>query len=463
MDRLEIAEKKYERIASGLFALDEGKSEEIEAWLRDFVVPVVADLQGIPAFRRYAKFGLSQLAAESDTLERLQVVALDDALVDCAAATVELGRQDEFKHLLADRDPLEELNEKKSGISSAPSLREGLLKRKHDPRSIVERMADRPWFSLVMDLDFPVLNKHLFVQVDSSSLDEAFGKFRPNIPVLGDGITRMMFARIGFWMHYLEAVWNRIHVRIAQTEDDLFAAHEEFFTTNFKLDECLEKLRNTCLSGDDVRMRDACCTLLQVYIAYHPRPQLSWLGVTEDRYQVTAEILRREFRRLSEVVECALVDSSTFREARRRPAMIVDLDSVQQVAAALADVAELYRQSVCPVELIEEARTLHRLVVVTKPRMAFFDGVKLDVDWNAMSKSWELLLHLAARAERLDGVDQYDLDGAPGAGVLSTRKYRLCKYLINSDDSTNSPAAQLASRIDKATATRRLYWRNVLD
>jgi hypothetical protein len=253
-------------------------------------------------------------------------------------------------------------------------------------------------------------------------------------------------------MHYLQAVWYRIQFRLAQiTEGDMFAAHERFFTTKFKLDECLEKLRNTCLSGEDMRMRDACCSLLQVYIAYHPRPQLPWLDVTEDRYQVTAEILRREFRRLFEVVEYGLVASSTVREAHRRGAMIVDLDSVQQVAAALADVAELYRQSVCPVELIEEARTLHRLVVVTKPRMAFFDGVKLDIDWNAMSTSWELLLHLAARAERLVGVDQYDLGGVPNARVLSTRKYRLCKYLLDSDDSLNSPASQLASRIGKAS------------
>jgi hypothetical protein len=54
-----------------------------------------------------------------------------------------------------------------------------------------------------------------------------------------------------------------------------------------------------------------------------------------------------------------------------------------------------------------------------------FVGRSACSPWNAMSKPWELLLHLATRAERLDGVDQYDLSGAPGAGVLSTRKYRL--------------------------------------
>ena len=50
MDRLEIAQQKYQRIAPGPLGLDEPKSEELEAWLRDDVVPVVADLQRNPKF-----------------------------------------------------------------------------------------------------------------------------------------------------------------------------------------------------------------------------------------------------------------------------------------------------------------------------------------------------------------------------------------------------------------------------
>jgi hypothetical protein len=170
--------------------------------------------------------------------------------------------------------------------------------------------------------------------------------------------------------------------------------------------------------------------------------------LTEDRYQAVAGMLRLEFRRLGELIECERVGSSTIREKNRRSARLVVIEALQKVAAALEDVASLYRSSLSPEEIIDEARFQHRLVVVTKPRMAFFDGDKLNVDWNKKSKPWELLRYLAAKGERLECVDQYDLSGSPSPSALSTTKGRLCKYLMDSDPSPNSPASQLACRIE---------------
>ncbi len=219
MDRLELAKKKYERIAPGPLGLSEEKSDEIEAWLREYVVPLVSDLQRNPAFRRYVKFGVERLAAETEVTERQQVVAVSDALVACASEVAKLGGRDEFRDLMRDRDLLQELNERKYGASS---LREETEEPKieEDTRCIAEKMAEQPWFDLVMSLDFPYLEDHLFVPSDDSSFDDAFTRFRPKIPVLGDGITRMLFARIDFWVHHLKSVWNQMLVRVMQTSDD---------------------------------------------------------------------------------------------------------------------------------------------------------------------------------------------------------------------------------------------------
>lgn len=223
---------------------------------------------------------------------------------------------------------------------------------------------------------------------------------------------------------------------------------EQFFAVKFHLDQCLEDLRSVCLSGNDARMRDACCALIQVYIAYHPRPHLPWLGLTEDRYQAVVVMLRLEFRRLGELIEYEQVDSSTIREKSRRSARLVVIDALQKVAAALEDVAPFYRSSLSPKELIDEARFQYRLVVVTKPRMAFFDGDQLSVDWNKKSKPWELLRYLAAKGEQLKCVDQYDPSGNPSPSAMSTTKGRLCQYLMDSEPTPNSPASQLACCIE---------------
>eukprot|EP00913_Durusdinium_trenchii_P022830 g21434.t1 len=360
MDRLEIAQQKYDQIAPQPLQLDEQKSDEIEEWLRDYVVPLVADLQRNPAFRRHVNFGIERLAAETDTRERLQVVAVSDALVDCAAELERIGLQDEFRDLMTDRDLLQELNDRIYGVSSTASAQED-QNQGRDPRCIAAKMVEQPWFDLVMSLDFPYRADHLYVQTDDSSLDRAFDKFRPGIPVLGDGITRMLFARIDFWMHYLQGVWNQILMRIMQTSDDPHHEYETFFMTKHRLDNCVEELRATCLSGDDPRMRDACCALMQAYIAYHPRPQLPWLDMTADCYQAKAGILGLEFRRLHELIEFDQVDSKTIQESGRRQANIVVMGAIHKVLAALEDVAELYRQSLrlrscCPSKKVKRTR-----------------------------------------------------------------------------------------------------------
>ena len=455
MDRLEVAQQKYQRIVPSPGELDEQKSDELEAWLRDDVVPVVADLQQNPQFKRFVKFGISRLAAETDTPERLQVVAVADALADYATAIVAVGRQDAFRDLMTDRTPLEELNHRQYGSSSPqPAAKE--LHRQRDRRCIVEKMADRPWFDLVMDLDFPCVNEHLFLQVDDSSLDEAFAKFCPHFPVLGEGVTRMMWARIEFWLHHLNNVGNRLHFRIVQTEDDPLAAYPQFLTAKFELEKRVDELRATCFSDDEPRMRDACCILTQVYLVYHPRPILPWLGLTEDRYQVPADMLGLEFWRLCELIEYDHSGGVSIRESSRRQTRLIVMDSLQKVAGALADIAPMYRQAVSPEDIIGEARYQYRLLVVTNPRMVFFDGVLLSVNWNRQNRPWELLLNLAAQRTRLAGVDRYALSGSPSPHGLSGIKYRLSKILMELDELSTAPGAQLASRIE-ITKEREFY------
>jgi hypothetical protein len=449
MDRLELAQRKYQRIAPGTLELDEEKSDEIEAWLREYVVPLVSDLQRNPAFRRYVKFGVERLAAETDVPERQQVVAVSNALVACASEIAKIGSRDEARNRSPDLDSRGESDDgQRQGSSQG-------LDADEDNASlwVVRKMAQKPWFDLVSILDFAHHSNSLYVKSDDSRFHGAFTSFRSHNPVLGDGITRMLFARIDFWVHHLKRVWNQLMHGSYEVD---FCSRERLFATMIDVDQRITELRSTCLSGDDARMRDSACMLLQAYIAYHPHSQLSWLSVPESLYQACAGMLRSQFRHRVELVECQWINATTIQESGRRQASIVVMDAIEQVLSAIEDVAELYRRELSPEEIINEARSRYRLVVVTRPRMAFFDGEKLNIDWNRKKRPWELLQLLAAQGERLDCVDRYHLSGAPTPHALSNLKSRLCKILMESDDLPDAPATQLAALIEHVDGETRL-------
>ena len=120
------------------------------------------------------------------------------------------------------------------------------------------------------------------------------------------------------------------------------------------------------------------------------------------------------------------------------------MNLVRQVAAAMDDVQELYHQGIMPEDLIDEARHRYRLLVVERPRMVFWDGALVEIDWNGREKSWELMLNLAAAAESLQDMDRFALTGASTGRRLSVRKHELTRLLMEAEH-----GAELAAHIEK--------------
>lgn len=63
---------------------------------------------------------------------------------------------------------------------------------------------------------------------------------------------------------------------------------------------------------------------------------------------------------------------------------------------------------------------------------------------------------LAAKGAQRDCVDRYHLSGSPSPHALSNLKSRLCKLLIESEDSASQTAAQLATHIEHSHGEMRL-------
>jgi hypothetical protein len=60
-----------------------------------------------------------------------------------------------------------------------------------------------------------------------------------------------------------------------------------------RLTEAHEELRRACMSGREFALRDSCIVLTQVFAAYHPDPELTWLGLPDHLALTYAEALRQ--------------------------------------------------------------------------------------------------------------------------------------------------------------------------
>ncbi|MCY2995961.1 MAG: hypothetical protein NTY19_50140 [Planctomycetota bacterium] len=448
MHRLQLAKQTFEGLAAlARRGVDESLSDRVEEWLRNEVVAVAEDLQKKPRFRRYATAAVDQLAAGTGTTVRRQVESVADAIVECARAMVDFARQTDSLQLLADAVGVLDaawIREQQARSAAGSDVRSVV-----DTRSVVEKAAGRPWFDCFAQNEYFAAGWHLYLRNSDALLTRQFRRFEPTPPLLGDIATHMSFARISFWESRLEKGWQRLTTEGQWSYETARVTCERAFEAKFALDRSIQQLREAWLLGTEPRLRNACCTIVQVYTAYHPCAALPWADTTVGDLAPHAAMLRFFFRHTGEITEIELLDAQKARVVGHRKAQLVDMSLVRSVAAALDDLEEMYEEGVMPEDLINEARTQHRLVVVVSPRMVFWDGVKLDVDWNGKDKSWEMMLLLAARAEQLEGVDQHGLSGAHDNRGLSVRKHNLIKQLTADNRVGNSPAAELAARIEK--------------
>ena len=298
----------------------------------------------------------------------------------------------------------------------------------------VQRAAARPWFDLVAPRDYLYPQAGLNLRDPNRELSVAFQEVYRKGFFLGDQITRMLFERIDFWLRRVEAVWNWCTRELGKGATINHKRMERLFSAKIRLDQAIKDLRRRCHSEDGARLRDACCALLQVYAAHHPSPQLEWLDLPREFVEVEGAVVKNCMRPVGEQITVEPTAGGKFREVGRTRERLMDMTILQQLAAALDDVAGLYRQAADPEDLIREAVEKYLLVVAENPRMVFWKGKKLDIDWLAHGGPSEFLLHLAAQTKKMRGLDRYCLGKELTDRELSVRKHALCRLLKKHKD-----------------------------
>lgn len=433
MTRHELAKLRFSQLAPNLrLGADENGSDQLEAWLRDDVVPVVEDLLKNPGFRRRVQQMPEQLFGASSPNRRRRIDALADAMVAEAGTLVEVAREFNLVELLQDQDrALDQAwidAERGSGL---------------DARSAIEKLAERPWFDLANPEDFWSPSMDLFLRRPDALLTRQYRRMRSEWKMLGDHIIDLMFVRLDFWKKRLNHVRGELQFR-APADKVSFAALQRMLACAIDVDQKYRDVRSDWREGDEPRLRNACSVLLQSYIAYHEAPRLDWLGFNSQSLTVYGGMIRAFFRHRGTLRLVEQRSDGRLHEVGSRAASLVDVQLVKQVAQALEDLAAMYHRAVHADDLIAEAKDQFRLVVSVNPRMVFWNGALVDLPWASAEKTWNLLLHLAVKAEGKLPLRDFALSGIRTSRDLTIRKSHLEEFLRRV-----GPGAELAARIDR--------------
>lgn len=408
MDPLELALRQYQRIgpAGGGFP-DATQSDALEAWLREAVCPVVDHLRLLRDFRNQALWSVQHLAPEAATPERRLVDAVDHALVGAGQVLAPVVRQPDVQAVLAKayspggRPPA-------SAKCAPPALGEPDRPEATTPEaSVIEQIARRPWYDLVALEEYFQPHRELNLRQPVGGPLPSFDALdNPQLPPLADYICRTLFLRIKHWHGLLTHVGGRCLCALMQLCRDTTAEVEAVGGTLAALDAAVQALCAACLTGAAVRQREACVILVHVWAAYHPSPELDWLGPLAELVAPSRELIR---------------------QCLRRP--VCDPQAFDRILAALLEAQHCYRQVPSAEDTLADLVAHKALVLVEAPRQVFWQQTELPVPWDANPLLWELLWALARRGQQGQRVDRFCLSNSESERAIVDRRSRLGRLL----------------------------------
>lgn len=408
IDRLDSVFRRYERIYS-----DDNepgiklRAEALADWLDRDVCPVVQELLERPDFRKWARWPIERLAEGARGEERGLIEAVDTALVRAGETLAA------FAELVVAKSAL--VQSEAAGVSRSNSTSHPTLSLANHPDEIGQQggsaarlsvevmsqalagmkfIASRPWVDLVAIGDYfrPVNDLNLgdreaFLGPNTRHVQIGeFSRFcNPRLRPLGDFISRTLLIRVEFWQNMLQKFWTACQ-RMAH-ENQLTNCQEwsNSAAAMCELSECAEALRHGLMDDRQLRLREACLALVQIYASFRPRADFSFLGS------------------LAKLVG----NAGAYRYlAVRRQVLAIP----EQIAAALTEAAGLYRSQEDQEERIRELSMRYSLLIVEGPgkRDAYWNGELVVAEWQKHEKPWSLLLAMAERQLLGRGADVFD-------------------------------------------------------
>lgn len=426
-DRLDLCLRRYESIRSQPgFAKTDAQAAELADWIERDVAPIVEELCQRSDFRELACWPIERLLPGSQAPERQFVESVDRRLAEAAHALA----------MVADPEPTTGPGAA-SRESASSRKRAATMRRKTQfspvgladvqaPESTpsaanlggpptgtqrIALIATRPWqdlacsadyFGPAADLNLRDREAYLGPGASHVQLLDLIPYGNPRLRPLGDFISRMLLARAQHWRDVLQrfSAWRQSVVPANDRED-----HPRWPTVFKNMDllaEDFERLRHALTAGQGVKLREASLALIEAQAAFRPQTDFSWLG---------------EVAKLA-----ANAGRFRYRIERRH-----DFALVEQIAAALTELAPLYRSVEDSEAMLRQACARYDLVLVDGAgnREAYWKQQTVGDRWHSQNAAWKLLIGLA---ERLlsggSGTDGFQIDCSS-----KDARYRLKRHI----------------------------------
>lgn len=412
-DRLHFCLGRYESIRSQPgFAKTDANAVELADWIERDVSPIVDELSQRNDFRELARWPIKRLLPGSQAPERRLVENVDSRLLEAAhALTMVAYAEPTTGRNVASRasaSPRKKFATKRRAKQFSPIGLVGVESPESKPSAahleapptgpqLIALIASRPWKDLACYSDYFGPAAGLNLQDREAYLGPGASQVQflnltpygnPRLRPLGDFISGMLLARAQHWRDVLQrfSVWRQSVVPANDREDD--PRWSTVFRNMDLLEEDFERLRHALTIGQDVKLREACLVLMEAQAAFRPQTDFSWL---------------REIAILA-------ANAARFRywiEYRH------DFALVDQIAAALTEVAPLYRSAEDSEALLQQACARHDLVLVDGAgrREAYWKRQLFGISWLDHQAPWRLLLTLAERlVSGRAGTDGFQID-----------------------------------------------------
>lgn len=390
-DRLDLALRRYESIyPQDIVDQQLGQAERLSHWLANDVCSVIDELVIRSDFRHLARWSIDNLAPDARGRVRDLVNTVDRSLVEAATQLSRLANRPAMRRALADYEG----RRTRGGTGGKKLTARSKIASGSTRKTVAEFVALRPWHDLVSVHDFfhVVAELNLVDRAEWLGPDSAqtgIGEFlafvRPDLRLPGDFVTRGLMIRIEYWRSRLASYEVHCQEAIAKARAQTKAIKEQLAETLRGLDEPLQKLQDLCCNGADARRRKAAMGLVQIFAAYRPRKDFSWLGPAG-----------------------ALFGNAT--GMRYWVEQRGDLEIPNLIATALLEMLPLYRSDLDPDAKAEAKAKEVRLVVISRPggNALWWEGKRLDIDWASKGRAWTLMENLALKAKTGQGVDRFN-------------------------------------------------------
>ena len=238
----------------------------------------------------------------------------------------------------------------------------------------VQAIAERDWSNLVVLDDY--------FEPQQEWVETTLGEYvqradwivamNPELLPIGNYVVRCLLKRIKMRHDLLGVVHAKCQAALMNLPGRYVKQRAAAVASWNELDHSVAEIRRTFRTGPETRKCDACVVATQVYAAFHPAPDLAWLGLD------------------NAVVE----DGRAMLRARvtgwRGPEML------DRIATALAELQRLVRDMGTERPAIEAAVASGGLVVVDSSREVYWEQARIEQ--TLTKKQWNFLVALVSNA-----------------------------------------------------------------